>query len=172
MSSAAPQPSCGGVSRPRVALPAGRSTPRLSKVEAAPLPVVGLRHGCRARERRLGVGILWCRGVCGRRSCVAACRGRKHLRHFVGAFRGAHVHKLAAVAQEPQLLSVAIVFWGDAGWQLRCPLFGSVMDAERENAGLASAFFGAAGDVDALTGGGAVIPCLAVMQAKRSLRYA
>ena len=67
---------------------------------------------------------------------------------------------------------MAIVFWSDVdgGGAARC--FGSVMDAERENAGLASAFFGAAGDVDALTGGGAVIPCLAVMQAKRSLRYA
>ena len=163
----------GGVSRPRVTLPVGRSTPRLSKVEAAPLPVVRLCHGCRARERRLGVGILWCRGVCGRWACVAACRGRKHLHHLVGAFRGVHIHKLAAVAQEPQLLSVAIVFFGamrDGSSAARC--FGSVMDAERENAGLASAFFGAAGDVEALTGGGAVIPCLAVMQAKRSLRYA
>ncbi len=172
---------------------------------AAPLPVVRLCHGCRARERRLGVGILRCRGVCGRWACVAACRGRKHLRHFVGAFRSAHVHKLAAVAQEPQLLSVAIVFLGRCGMAAELPrlcltvawsdrqgaqpaprrcfswcsrpqvgccrtraatakrsysffgamrdgssaarCFGSVMDAEHENAGLASAFFGAVGYV-------------------------
>ena len=32
--------------------------------------------------------------------------------HLVGAFRRAYVNKLAVVAQEPQLLSVAIVFFG------------------------------------------------------------
>ena len=40
-----------------------------------------------------------------------------------------------------------VIGTGDAGWQRSCPLFGSAMDAERENAGLASAFFGAVGYV-------------------------
>ena len=47
--------------------------------------------------------------------------GRERNPHLVGAFRRAYVHKLAVVAQEPQLLSVAIVFLGRCGMAAELP---------------------------------------------------